>query len=224
MTAVAIGGESVAGGQRRLKSVSSVSSGSSSSTAHASTTPAAAPELSLEDVVARVARGDEKAFETLYDAVAGQVHGLIRRVLRDPAQAEEVTQEVFLEIWRTATRFDPARGKAKSWVLTMAHARAVDRVRSAQASSDRDLKVGQRDYAVAYDSVAEAVETRFERTQVKNCLGGLTELQRESVTLAYYGGYTYNEVANLLSVPLGTVKTRLRDGLIRMRDCMGVEA
>jgi RNA polymerase sigma-70 factor (ECF subfamily) len=178
----------------------------------------------LEDVLARVARGDERAFEQLYDAVAGAIHGLVRRVLRDPAQAEEVTQEVFLEIWRTATRFDPARGKAKTWVMTMAHARAVDRVRSAQASSDRDVKIGTRDYTVAFDEVAEAVETRFERVQVHRCLGGLTDLQRESVTLAYYGGYTYNEVADLLSVPLGTVKTRLRDGLIRMRDCMGVEA
>lgn len=216
---VAIGGESVSGGQRRLKSVPGAS-------AHAQSTSTGKTESdsSLEDVVSRIARGDEQAFETLYDAVVGHVHGLIRRVLRDPAQAEEVTQEVFLEIWRTATRFDPSRGKAKSWVMTMAHARAVDRVRSAQASTDRDLKVGARDYTAAFDEVAEEVETRFERIQVKRCLGGLTELQRESVTLAYYGGYTYNEVAGLLSVPLGTVKTRLRDGLIRMRDCMGVEA
>jgi RNA polymerase sigma-70 factor (ECF subfamily) len=145
-------------------------------------------------------------------------------VLRDPAQAEEVTQEVFLEIWRTATRFDPTRGKAMTWVMTMAHARAVDRVRASQASTDRDVKVGQRNYDTAYDQVSEAVESRFEQVQVRRCLGGLTDLQRESVTLAYYGGYTYNQVAELLSVPLGTVKTRLRDGLIRMRDCMGVEA
>ena len=220
----------MSGGQRRLRAVP----GQSSAHASHSTTPGdsqgspdsggAADPQDLDDVLARVARGDERAFERLYDAVAGAVHGLVRRVLRDPAQSEEVTQEVFLEIWRTATRFDPARGKAMTWVMTMAHARAVDRVRSAQASSDRDVKIGTRDHTVDYDEVAEAVEARFERVQVKRCLGGLTDLQRESVTLAYYGGYTYNEVADLLSVPLGTVKTRLRDGLIRMRDCMGVEA
>jgi RNA polymerase sigma-70 factor (ECF subfamily) len=209
----------VTGGQRRLKAVGEPS-------AHAP--DAAADEVDavaeLNAIVVQVARGDERAFEQLYDLVSGRVHGLVRRVLRDPAQAEEVTQEVFLEIWRTATRFDPARGKATTWVMTMAHARAVDRVRSAQASVDRDVKVGTRNYTVEFDEVAEAVGNRLERAQVQNCLGGLTDLQKESLTLAYYGGYTYNEVAELLSVPLGTVKTRLRDGLIRMRDCMGVEA
>jgi RNA polymerase sigma-70 factor (ECF subfamily) len=218
------GGEAVAGGQRRLKSVSTAGSAHGHHGQHGPETAVPAPEPTLNDVVQLIAQGDERAFERLYDAVAGPVHGLIRRVLRDPAQAEEVTQEVFLEIWRTATRFDPARGKAMTWVMTMAHARAVDRVRSAQASTDRDIKVGTRDYDAAYDQVAETVENRFERVQVQRCLGGLTDLQRESVKLAYYGGYTYSEVAGLLSVPLGTIKTRLRDGLIRMRDCMGVEA
>jgi RNA polymerase sigma-70 factor (ECF subfamily) len=212
----------VTGGQRRLRAVPGDPSGHGSHPA-SSPEPAAA-SADLNDVLSQVARGDERAFERLYDTVAGAVHGLVRRVLRDPAQAEEVTQEVFLEIWRSATRFDPTRGKAMTWVMTMAHARAVDRVRSAQASTDRDLKVGTRDYTVEYDSVAETVESGFERLQVQRCLGSLTDLQKESVTLAYYGGYTYNEVADLLSVPLGTVKTRLRDGLIRMRDCMGVEA
>jgi RNA polymerase sigma-70 factor (ECF subfamily) len=215
------GGDTVAAGHRRLKAVPA---GASADSHRSVSQGRLAPDASLDEVMARVSRGDEHAFERLYDAVSAQVHGLIRRVLRDPAQAEEVTQEVFLEIWRTATRFDSGRGKAMTWVMTMAHARAVDRVRSAQASTDRDIKVGQRDYPAAYDEVSEAVESRLEQVQVRRCLGGLTELQRESVTLAYYGGYTYSEVADLLSVPLGTVKTRLRDGLIRMRDCMGVEA
>jgi RNA polymerase sigma-70 factor (ECF subfamily) len=215
------GGDTVAAGHRRLKAVPA---GGSADGHRSGSHGGLAPDASLDEVMARVSRGDEHAFERLYDTVSAQVHGLIRRVLRDPAQAEEVTQEVFLEIWRNATRFDAARGKAMTWVMTMAHARAVDRVRSAQASTDRDIKVGQRDYPAAYDEVSEAVESRLEQVQVRRCLGGLTELQRESVTLAYYGGYTYSEVADLLSVPLGTVKTRLRDGLIRMRDCMGVEA
>ena len=179
-------------------------------------------ERSLDDLVQAVGRGDTDAFETLYERVSASVFGLIRRVLRDPAQSEEVAQEVMVEVWRTATRFDSDRGSATTWIHTMAHRRAVDRVRSAQAAHDRDEKVFRRDQVRAHDEVAEAVETRLEHEQVRRCLARLSDLQRESVTLAYYNGYTYREVADLLTVPLGTVKTRMRDGLIRLRDCLGV--
>jgi RNA polymerase sigma-70 factor (ECF subfamily) len=182
---------------------------------------AAAPDT-LEALLARVARGNEAAFEQVYDEVSAAVFGLIRRVLRDPAQAEEVTQEVFVEVWRTATRFDAHRGSARTWVLMLAHRRAVDRVRSAQASSDREDTVAARNRVRVFDEVAEEVELRLEHQQVRRCLESLTEVQRESVTLAFYGGYTYPEVATLLGAPLGTVKTRMRDGLIRLRDCLGV--
>jgi len=178
---------------------------------------------SLEAVLAQVARGDEAAFERLYDRVAGMVFGVIRRVVRDPAQSEEVAQEVLVEVWRTATRFDPDRGAALTWLLTMAHRRAVDRVRSAQAATDRDERVGELERTPAYDEVAEIVEAKLEQEQVRRALSTLTDLQREAVTLAYYGGYTYREVAELLDLPLGTVKTRLRDGLIRLRDTLGVD-
>ena len=177
---------------------------------------------SVDDLVVMVGRGDAPAFEVLYDRVANSVFGVIRRVLRDPAQSEEVTQEVLVEVWRTATRFDADRGSATTWIHTMAHRRAIDRVRSAQASHDRDERVARRDHVPAFDEVAERVETRLEQEQVRRCLEHLTTLQRESVTLAYYSGYTYREVAEVLDVPLGTVKTRMRDGLIRLRDCMGV--
>jgi RNA polymerase sigma-70 factor (ECF subfamily) len=181
------------------------------------------PAPTLDDLLERVALGETSAFEIIYDEVANSVFGVVRRVLRDPAQSEEVAQEVMIEVWRHATRFDRQRGSAATWIHTMAHRRAIDRVRSSQASQDRDQRVAARDQAPAYDSVAEQVETRLEQEQVRRCLDQLTELQRESVTLAYYGGYTYREVAELLEVPLGTVKTRLRDGLIRLRDCLGVE-
>lgn len=176
----------------------------------------------LDDLVRLVARGDNPAFEALYDRVANSVYGVVRRVLRDPAQSEEVTQEVLVEVWRTATRFDAERGAASSWIHTMAHRRAIDRVRSAQAASDRDDRAARREAVPAFDEVADAVESSLEREQVRRCLEHLTELQRESVTLAYYNGCTYREVAELLDVPLGTVKTRMRDGLIRLRDCLGV--
>ncbi len=178
----------------------------------------------LESLLGRVARGDGPAFEILYDRVANSVFGVIRRVLRDPAQSEEVAQEVLLEVWRTATRFDEERGSATTWIHTMAHRRAIDRVRSAQAAHDREEKVALRDHEPAFDVVADRVETRLEQEQVRRCLESLTDLQRESVTLAYYAGHTYREVAELLDVPLGTVKTRMRDGLIRLRDCLGVTA
>ena len=180
-----------------------------------------APADTEEGLLQRVARGDEDAFERLYDLVAPLVHGVVLGVVRNPALAEEVTQEVLVEAWRTAPRFDPERGSARSWLLTMARRRAVDRVRSVQAAVDRDASVGAREVERDVDVVAEAVEIRLEQQQVRRCLDGLTEVQLEAVSLAFYGGHTHREVAHLLGVPLGTVKTRLRDGLIRLRDCLG---
>jgi RNA polymerase sigma-70 factor, ECF subfamily len=174
----------------------------------------------LDGLLDRVARGDQDAFEAVYDQLAGPVYGLIRKVVRDPAQSEEVTQEVLLEVWRTASRFDAARGSAATWVMTIAHRRAIDRVRSTTAAAEREHKTAQP--LVLTDEVAETVAANIDAERVRRCLGGLTELQRESITLAYYGGYTYAQVAALLHTALGTVKTRIRDGLIRLRDCMGV--
>ncbi len=185
--------------------------------------PDPAREVSPDDLLPRVARGDEAAFAALYDVLGGSVFGMARRVIRDPARAEEVSQEVFLQVWQTAARFDPARGSAKSWILTLAHRRAVDAVRHDQASTNRE---NAYDWSpgVDHDEVLETVTTRLEHEQVRRCLEGLTELQREAVNLAYYQGYTYAEVATVLDANPATVKTRMRDGLIRLRDCLGVEA
>nr|WP_246205539.1 ECF RNA polymerase sigma factor SigK [Agromyces salentinus] len=176
----------------------------------------------LEDLLLATAAGDRDAFSLLYDATAARVFGLVRRLLVDAAQAEEVTQDVFLEAWQTAARFDPERGAAIPWLLTLAHRRAVDRVRASQSSRDRDLKVGIRDLDVPVDDVAEAAEIAIEHERVAEALTSLPAAQRECISLAYYGGCTQSEIATRLDVPLGTVKTRLRDGMIRLRDLLGV--
>jgi RNA polymerase sigma-70 factor (ECF subfamily) len=181
----------------------------------------AAARASLEAALAAVAWGDHAAFSAVYDAAAAAVLGAVRRVLRDPAQSEEVMQEVLLEVWRSAARFDPAAGSAHAWIMMLAHRRAVDRVRSEQKATERELRAARA--SIAYDEVTDAVEARLEQERVRRCLAALTDLQRESVTLAYYHGYSYPEVAKLLGVAVGTVKTRMRDGLIRLRDCLGVE-
>ncbi|MEU4247136.1 ECF RNA polymerase sigma factor SigK [Amycolatopsis sp. NPDC026612] len=187
--------------------------------------PDEAPALlpSAEELLQRVAAGDEPAFASLYDLVAGPVLGLATRVLRSHAQAEEVAQEVLVEVWRKATRYEPERGSALSWVLTIAHRRAVDRVRSHQAGVDREERAGLMDVRRPFDEVTESTLAGLEQQRVRQCLSALTDLQRESIVLAYYNGYTYPEVAEVLKVAPGTVKTRIRDGLIRLRDCLGVD-
>jgi RNA polymerase sigma-70 factor, ECF subfamily len=183
--------------------------------------PAGARPTGLEELLVLVAKGDQAAFAEFYERMSAQIYGLVRRVLRDPAQSEEVTQEVLFSIWRTASRFDERQGSASAWVMTMAHRRAVDRVRSEQSAADRHHRFGVREVEPDHDSVSDVVTTRLEREAVRQCLDSLTQLQRESITLAYYSGYSYREVAGQLEIPLGTVKTRMRDGLIRLRDCLG---
>ena len=175
----------------------------------------------LEDLMRAVALGDEASFALLYDRTAPVVFGIVRRIVRSPEHAEEVTQEVYLEVWRKSQNWDPSRGSVLTWIMLIARARATDRVRCEQAARDRQERVAPSWVELPADRVAEEVSTAFEQGEVRNLLGQLTDLQRQVIELAYFGGRTYPEVARMLDLPLGTVKTRMRDGLLRLRQALG---
>ncbi len=175
----------------------------------------AADELAA--VMSRVAEGDHAAFATFYDATSRTVFGIVLRVLRDRAQAEEVAQEVFLEAWRTSTRYDPKQGTPSAWINTIAHRRAVDRVRSVERSTQRDLRHAESENTSAVPDVSEIVVARDEGGRVRRALATLPEAQRTALSMAYFDGRTQREVAELLGVPLGTVKTRMRDAMKKLR-------
>jgi len=176
----------------------------------------------LVELLSRAARGHEDAFAVLYDETVTRIHGVILRVLRAPDMAAEVTQDVFVEIWRQSGRYSPEKGGVLTWMTTIAHRRAVDRVRAANSETARDDKYAALNVEPAFDRVWEVVERRIDTQRVRKAMESLTEIQREAITLAYFGGYSQNEVAQLLQLPLGTVKSRIRDGLIGLRDALGV--
>lgn len=183
---------------------------------------AASDECLLECVAA----GDRAAFSQLYDRMAPAIFGLARRIVVDHAMAEEVTQDVLLAVWSKAPAFDPTRGSARAWILTIAHRRAVDVVRQEQSSRDRIQRVAAASVERPFDEVAESVADSQMRDStvrdVSTAMATLTPLQRRAVELAYFKGCTYREVAEILDVPLGTAKTRIRDGLHRMAASLGV--
>jgi RNA polymerase sigma-70 factor (ECF subfamily) len=172
----------------------------------------------LDRLLAEVARGEHGAFDLVYNQLSGPITGVVRTVMKAPAQAEEVVQEVLLEIWRTAVRYDASKGTATAWALTIARRRAIDRIRANEARSARELRIAAG--AAARDQVGDSVEETLDREMVVRALEKLSEPQRKAVTLAFYGRHTYPEVAGILGIPLGTAKTRIRDGLIRLRDLL----
>jgi RNA polymerase sigma-70 factor, ECF subfamily len=176
----------------------------------------------LDALLRRVARRDADAFARFYDHTKARVYGLVVRVLRDSGYSEETTQEVYLEVWRTADAYDSAKGSALSWLMTMAHRRAVDRVRAEQAAIHRESRYGAAAVEPPSDIVAESAIAADERRRVAECLDGLTEVQRQCIEMAYYGGLTYAEVSQRLSANLSTIKSRMRDALRGLRDCLGV--
>ena len=176
---------------------------------------------SLESLLTRAGNGSRDDFAALYDRVAAMVYGIALRVVRDPSRAEDVAQESLIDVWRKAPTYDSGRGSAKGWIATIAHRRAVDVVRSEQASRNRVEKVAARDTQPQHDTVADEVVAGEERSNVRSALDGLTDLQRQVIEMAYYQGNTYKQVAESLGAPLGTVKTRMRDGLKRLAEILG---
>lgn len=185
------------------------------------------PEYDLpatEALLCLVAAGDRDSFSELYAVTSSRVYGIIRRVLVDIAQSEEVTQEVFLEVWQGAKNYDPSLGSAIAWLVTISYRRAIDRVRASQSSQVRDHRVGLRDHVAEFDTVAETVEIRLEYERARRAMRSITTIQREAITLAYWDGLSASEIAVQLGINVSTVKTRLRDGLIRMRAEMDTES
>ena len=177
----------------------------------------------LVELVALSASGHDDAFAELYDLTAARIHGVVFRVLRSADHAAEVTQEVFVDVWRQAARYSPERGSVLAWMTTVAHRRAVDRVRSVSSEAARDDRYAAATAERAVDDVWAGVEQRLDAERVRKGMASLTAIQREAITLAYFDGYSQSQVAQLLNLPLGTVKTRIRDGLIGLRGALGAE-
>lgn len=175
-------------------------------------------ELAL--LLTQSAAGDHRAFARLYDLTSARVYGLVLRVINDRSHAEEVVQECYLKFWQHADRYDRSRGGVVNWMLTIAHRRSVDRIRSEEVHRRRGTEYANANAAVPPAPVEESVERRDERITLRRCLGRLTDLQRNSIEMSYFGGMTYPEVAAQTSTPLPTIKSRIRDGLRSLRDCV----
>lgn len=176
----------------------------------------------LDALLRRVAQHDVEAFAAFYDDTRARVFGLVLRVLRDPGYSEETTQDVYLQVWRGASNYNPSAGTPLAWLMTLAHRRAVDRVRSEQAAGQRESRYGTANLELPADRVAESVIQRDEQRRVVECLDSLTDPQRECIQLAYYEGLTYLQVSERLAANLATIKSRMRDGIRGLRKCLGV--
>jgi len=171
-----------------------------------------------DELIRRLAHGDERALAELYDRYGRPAYRLAVRILRDTSLAEDAVQDAFLTAWRTAAAFDPSRGSAATWLMTLVHRRAVDVVRR----EDRRRAGPLDDAPVASgEATDEAAELRERRRSVQAALAKLGEGEREALELAYYGGLSQSEIAARLGVPLGTIKSRMFTGLARMRDALG---
>ncbi|GAA1341981.1 ECF RNA polymerase sigma factor SigK [Arthrobacter roseus] len=174
----------------------------------------------LVGLLDRISHGDQDAFAQFYEQTAKRVYGMARRVLVDAELSRDATQEVYLQVWNSAGKYSHTSGTPLAWLMTLAHRRAVDKVRSQQSATEREARYGAAMQVPDRDDVAETVEQLLEAEAVVTCLETLTETQEESVRMAYYGGLTYREVAEKLGAAVPTIKSRIRDGLIRLRNCL----
>ena len=170
----------------------------------------------LESLMLLTQQGDAAAFARLYDHIAPNVLGLSLQILHDQAQAEEVTQEVFIEVWQHAADFDPAKGSAKAWILRRARLRAIDRVRSAIATMKRDDREAFLVASINKESVEDEALRNVQRHAVRTALEIIGEPHKTAILMAYFGDMTHAELAEATGVPLGTAKTRVRDGLRKL--------
>lgn len=177
------------------------------------------PHDPLTQSLLRAAAGDADAFADVYEEVAGRVYGITLRVIGDPHQAEEVAQEALVEVWRRCAAFDPSRGSAGGWITTIAHHKAVDRVRSSEAARRRDAswheQSGEQSLA---DTTYDDASAHLRSASILAALTQLPPVQRRAIELAYFGGYTYADVARLMQAPVGTTKTRIRNALRLLRE------
>ena len=171
--------------------------------------------------MSRCATADEVAFAELYDLTRRRVYGTVLRVLRSPEHADEVTQEVYVDVWKQAPKYAPEKGSVLGWIATMAHRRAVDRVRSVSGELAREERYAATGQEQEGDEVWESVARQHDVERVRGALATLTPIQQQAVSLAYYDGLTQNQISTALNLPLGTVKTRIRDGLRRLAAVLG---
>jgi RNA polymerase sigma-70 factor (ECF subfamily) len=180
-----------------------------------------APEREWPDLIAKTARGDQEAFSRLYDQSSPHIYGLILRVVNQPQIAEEVMMDVYVQVWKQAQSYNVNRGTPMGWLVTLARSRAIDRLRSgglerATVTSVEEVRGLMSDGANPEDQSSGRQRAEI----VRNALATLPYEQRESLVLAYFGGYSQSEISEQLGIPLGTVKTRIRMGMIKLRDAL----
>ncbi|GAA1479917.1 sigma-70 family RNA polymerase sigma factor SigK [Gordonia sinesedis] len=175
----------------------------------------------LQDLLAACARGDRGAFAQLYDLTSARIYGLALRVIRDSGYAEEIVQESYLQYWQKAADYHPGRGSVITWMMTIAHRRAVDRVRTEELHRRRSVEYGASNASVPHAIPLEVVVDREDHHALRRCMDRLTDLQRRTIEMSYFNGLTYPQVAEQTATPLPTIKSRIRDGLRSLRSCLG---
>lgn len=181
-------------------------------------------QIDIDHLLVRTGDGDRAAFSVLYDLTSPRVFGLCRRLIRDVVEAEDVAQDAFLEIWTKAASFDPVRGAGTGWIMAIAHHRAVDRIRSAEGTRRRDAAWTRDAARGRVGEPADRLLAAADVDEVHAALGRLSEVRRQAVTYAFFTDHTYEQASQLLGIPLGTFKSRVRDGVLALRPLLGISS